>query len=60
MEHDILCQTEELVERIGIKDKPKVIDLTRKEAIVHTLTEARIICRSDEKVLTFISTALVG
>ncbi|KAK7501083.1 hypothetical protein BaRGS_00007568 [Batillaria attramentaria] len=42
---------DELVERIGMKGKPKVIDLTRKEATVQTLTETRINCRLDEKDL---------
>lgn len=42
---------DELVERIGIKGKPKVIDLTRKEATAQTLTETRINCRLDEKDL---------
>ena len=44
------CLTEELVLKLGIQDKPKVIDLTRKEATVDTLTEARIDCQRSEKV----------
>ncbi|XP_073725916.1 ATP-dependent RNA helicase DDX24 isoform X2 [Misgurnus anguillicaudatus] len=38
-----------LMEKVGIKDKPKVIDLTRKEATVETLTETRINCTKEEK-----------
>ena len=46
------CLTEELVLKLGIQDKPKVIDLTRKEATVDTLTETRIDCHRNEKVST--------
>lgn len=38
-----------LMEKVGIKDKPKIVDLTRKEATVETLTETRIICSKEEK-----------
>ncbi|XP_072545305.1 ATP-dependent RNA helicase DDX24 [Salminus brasiliensis] len=38
-----------LMEKVGIKNKPKIIDLTRKEATVETLTETRIHCEKDEK-----------
>ncbi|XP_076833957.1 ATP-dependent RNA helicase DDX24 [Brachyhypopomus gauderio] len=38
-----------LMEKVGIKAKPKVIDLTRKEATVETLTETRILCEKEEK-----------
>uniref|UniRef100_A0A6I8RZT6 ATP-dependent RNA helicase n=1 Tax=Xenopus tropicalis TaxID=8364 RepID=A0A6I8RZT6_XENTR len=38
-----------LMEKIGMKDKPKVIDLTRKQATVETLTETRIHCATEEK-----------
>uniref|UniRef100_A0A8C8VJ39 ATP-dependent RNA helicase n=1 Tax=Pelusios castaneus TaxID=367368 RepID=A0A8C8VJ39_9SAUR len=38
-----------LMEKVGIRGKPKVIDLTRKEATVETLTETRIHCDMDEK-----------
>ncbi|XP_052386135.1 ATP-dependent RNA helicase DDX24 isoform X1 [Carassius gibelio] len=40
-----------LMEKVGIKGKPKVIDLTRKEATVETLTETRINCTKEEKDL---------
>ncbi|XP_016420219.1 ATP-dependent RNA helicase DDX24 [Sinocyclocheilus rhinocerous] len=40
-----------LMEKVGIKDKPKVIDLTRKQATVETLTETRINCTKEEKDL---------
>ncbi|RXN22844.1 ATP-dependent RNA helicase DDX24 [Labeo rohita] len=40
-----------LMEKVGIKDKPKIIDLTRKEATVETLTETRINCTKEEKDL---------
>lgn len=38
-----------LMEKVGIKSKPKVIDLTRKEATVETLIESQIHCQKDEK-----------
>ncbi|KAJ8341388.1 hypothetical protein SKAU_G00336790 [Synaphobranchus kaupii] len=38
-----------LMEKVGIRTKPKVIDLTRKEATVETLTETRIHCEKDDK-----------
>ena len=38
-----------LMQKVGIKDRPKVIDLTRKEATVETLTETRIHCDKEEK-----------
>ncbi|KAI5618881.1 ATP-dependent RNA helicase DDX24 [Silurus asotus] len=38
-----------LMEKVGIKGKPKVIDLSRKEATVETLTETRIQCVAEEK-----------
>ncbi|MGH0151594.1 UNVERIFIED_CONTAM: hypothetical protein FKN15_031751 [Acipenser sinensis] len=40
---------ETLMEKVGIKSKPKIIDLTRKEATVESLTETRIHCDTDEK-----------
>ncbi|XP_077096292.1 ATP-dependent RNA helicase DDX24 [Siphateles boraxobius] len=40
-----------LMERVGMKGKPKVIDLTRKEATVETLTESRISCTKEDKDL---------
>ncbi|XP_017270147.1 ATP-dependent RNA helicase DDX24 [Kryptolebias marmoratus] len=38
-----------LMKKVGIKSKPKVIDLTRKGATVETLTETQIHCQKDEK-----------
>ncbi|XP_050192298.1 ATP-dependent RNA helicase DDX24 [Myiozetetes cayanensis] len=46
---DKKTKLELLMEKIGIKSKPKVIDLTRKEATVETLTETKIHCNTDEK-----------
>nr|XP_031535220.1 ATP-dependent RNA helicase DDX24 isoform X3 [Vicugna pacos] len=40
-----------LVQKIGMRSKPKVIDLTRNEATVETLTETKIHCETDEKDL---------
>ncbi|KAM5129268.1 ATP-dependent RNA helicase DDX24 [Mantella aurantiaca] len=40
---------ESLMEKVGMKGKPKVIDLTRKQATVESLTESRIHCATDEK-----------
>lgn len=40
---------ENLMDKIGLKGKPKVIDLTRKQATVETLTETRIHCSADQK-----------
>ena len=38
------------MKNIGLKEKAKVIDLTRKVGTVETLTEARINCAKEEKV----------
>ncbi|XP_053457586.1 ATP-dependent RNA helicase DDX24 [Nycticebus coucang] len=38
-----------LMQKIGMRSKAKVIDLTRKEATVETLTETKIHCETDEK-----------
>ncbi|KAI1895420.1 hypothetical protein AGOR_G00106100 [Albula goreensis] len=46
---DQRSKLEILMEKVGIKAKPKVIDLTRKEATVESLTETRIHCDKDEK-----------
>ncbi|XP_029315925.1 ATP-dependent RNA helicase DDX24 [Cottoperca gobio] len=40
---------EVLMQKVGIKSKPKIVDLTRKEATVETLTETRIHCQKEEK-----------
>uniref|UniRef100_A0A8C2ZCC0 ATP-dependent RNA helicase n=2 Tax=Cyclopterus lumpus TaxID=8103 RepID=A0A8C2ZCC0_CYCLU len=40
---------EVLMEKVGIRSKPKIIDLTRKEATVETLTETRIHCQKEDK-----------
>ncbi|XP_058511243.1 ATP-dependent RNA helicase DDX24 [Ochotona princeps] len=40
-----------LVQRVGMRGKPKVIDLTRNEGTVETLTETKIHCETDEKDL---------
>ncbi|NWW51920.1 DDX24 helicase, partial [Pedionomus torquatus] len=46
---DRKTKLELLMGKVGIKGKPKVIDLTRKEATVETLTETRIHCNTNEK-----------
>ncbi|XP_062432447.1 ATP-dependent RNA helicase DDX24 [Rhea pennata] len=46
---DKKTKLEMLMEKVGIKGKPKVIDLTRKEATVETLTETKIHCDTNEK-----------
>ncbi|KAL8169006.1 UNVERIFIED_CONTAM: hypothetical protein K2H54_031293 [Gekko kuhli] len=46
---DRKTKLEMLMQKVGIKSKPKVIDLTRKEATVETLTETRIHCDVEEK-----------
>jgi len=46
---DKRSKLEVLMEKVGIKSKPKIIDLTRKEATVETLTETQIHCQKDEK-----------
>uniref|UniRef100_A0A667WR83 ATP-dependent RNA helicase n=1 Tax=Myripristis murdjan TaxID=586833 RepID=A0A667WR83_9TELE len=46
---DQRSKLEILMEKVGMKSKPKVIDLTRKEATVETLTETKIHCEKDEK-----------
>ncbi|XP_048393495.1 ATP-dependent RNA helicase DDX24 [Stegostoma tigrinum] len=40
---------EALIQKVGIKRKPKIIDLSRKEGTVETLTETRIHCEKEEK-----------
>ncbi|XP_008819908.1 ATP-dependent RNA helicase DDX24 [Nannospalax galili] len=40
-----------LMQKIGLKGKPKVIDLTRNEGTVETLTETKIHCETEEKDL---------
>lgn len=40
-----------LMQKIGMRGKPKVIDLTRNEATVETLTETKIHCETDDKDL---------
>ncbi|XP_015720884.1 ATP-dependent RNA helicase DDX24 [Coturnix japonica] len=46
---DKKTKLEMLMEKVGIKGKPKVVDLTRKEATVETLMETRIHCDTNEK-----------
>ncbi|KAL4236867.1 ATP-dependent RNA helicase ddx24 [Mactra antiquata] len=38
-----------LMKKVGLKSKPKVVDITRKVGTVDTLTEARIHCTKEEK-----------
>ncbi|XP_028677272.1 ATP-dependent RNA helicase DDX24 [Erpetoichthys calabaricus] len=38
-----------LMKKVGIRTKPKIVDLTRKEATVETLTETALYCDTDEK-----------
>lgn len=40
---------ESFIELIGMKEKPRVIDITQKTALVDTLTESQIICSTIEK-----------
>nr|XP_056706743.1 ATP-dependent RNA helicase DDX24 [Euleptes europaea] len=49
MKIDRKTKLEMLMQKVGIRSKPKVIDLTRKEATVETLTETRIHCNVEEK-----------
>ncbi|XP_064625673.1 ATP-dependent RNA helicase DDX24-like isoform X2 [Lineus longissimus] len=47
-----LSQTDKLdalVSQVGLRDKPKVVDITRKVGTVDTLMEARINCTNPEK-----------
>ncbi|CAL8290768.1 unnamed protein product [Gadus morhua 'NCC'] len=46
---DTRSKLEILMHKVGIKSKPKVIDLTRKEATVETLIETQIHCDKDDK-----------
>ena len=39
------------MKRIRLREKPKVVDITKKSGTVETLTEARINCTVDEKVI---------
>ncbi|XP_004699145.1 ATP-dependent RNA helicase DDX24 [Echinops telfairi] len=40
-----------LMQKMGMRGKPKVLDLTRHEATVETLTETKIHCEADDKDL---------
>ncbi|XP_006839690.1 PREDICTED: ATP-dependent RNA helicase DDX24 [Chrysochloris asiatica] len=40
-----------LVQKIGLRARPKIIDLTRREATVETLMETKIHCETEEKDL---------
>lgn len=51
---------ETLMSRIQMREKPKVIDLTRKIGTVETLTEARINCTLEEKVTLRTSVCVWG
>lgn len=42
--------TEKLMAKVGMKDRPKVIDLTGRVGTADTLTEAKIHCATGEKV----------
>ncbi|XP_068942114.1 ATP-dependent RNA helicase DDX24 [Petaurus breviceps papuanus] len=46
---DKMGKLELLMQKIGMRGKPKVIDLTRKEATVETLTETKVHCDKEEK-----------
>nr|XP_043903686.1 ATP-dependent RNA helicase DDX24 [Solea senegalensis] len=46
---DQRSKLEILMEKVGIKTKPKIIDLTRKEATVETLMETQLHCQKEEK-----------
>ncbi|XP_073339624.1 ATP-dependent RNA helicase DDX24 [Pagrus major] len=46
---DQRSKLEILMEKVGIRSKPKIVDLTRKEATVETLTETQIHCQKEEK-----------
>lgn len=46
---DQRSRLEILIDKVGIKAKPKIVDLTRKEATVETLTETCIQCQKEEK-----------
>ena len=46
--------------QIGISEKPKIVDLTKKEITAETLTEARIICTVEEKVQQMFLTSVVN
>ena len=39
-----------LIRKMGVKTKPKIVDITRKIGTVDTLCEARINCTKEEKV----------
>lgn len=49
----LIFVSESLTERICAGLKPKVIDLTPKDKVAQTLTELRVNCNADEKVINF-------
>ncbi|KAM6968857.1 ATP-dependent RNA helicase DDX24 isoform 2-T2 [Tautogolabrus adspersus] len=46
---DKRSRLEVLMEKVGIRSKPKIVDLTRKEATVESLIETTIHCQKEEK-----------
>lgn len=41
-----------IMEMVGMKDKPKVVDITKKFGTADTLTEAKLFCNVEDKVWT--------
>ncbi len=56
----ICCVSDALMVEVGIKERPKVIDLSRKDGMAETLTEARINCKLEEKVRGIVPFCMMG
>ena len=47
----ILLFVEELISLVGLADDASIVDLTSRQVTVNTLTEARITCTTEQKVV---------
>ena len=46
----VLFLSETLLKKVGLREKSKVIDLTRKGLTVESLTESKLMCSVQDKV----------
>ena len=47
----VLLFVEELISLVGLADDASIVDLTSRQVTVNTLTEARINCTTEQKVV---------
>lgn len=48
--YEMIVFLDMLLKKVGLRDKSKVIDLTRKGLTVETLTESKLLCSVQDKV----------